>query len=189
MAEVNLVGVERKDLALRIALLDLNGEDGFLDFALDGFIEADREEIARELLRDRARAGHLTLHHVVGDRDEDACDAQPEVLLEPGVLGGQDGLPQRRRDLVVADDDTPLGGELANHLAIAREEARDRAGLVVVERADLGKVVSKRKQNAAQCSEQGRDDKEHRQARLPGDRGEDPSPGSFLFFHVDLHSN
>ena len=36
------------------------------------------------------------------------------MLLEARVLGRDDRVPQRRRDVVVADDHAPLGGELAD---------------------------------------------------------------------------
>ena len=40
---------------------------------------------------------------------DDARDAEAEVLLEVVVFGRHDGLAQARRDVVVADDDAPLG--------------------------------------------------------------------------------
>ena len=76
--------------------------------------------------------------------DDDARHAQPEVLVEARVLRRDDRVSQRRRDVVVADDDAALGGELADRLAVARQERRDRVGPVVVERADLGDVARKR---------------------------------------------
>ena len=45
------------------------------------------------------------------------------MLLELGVLGGDDGLPQRRRDVVVANDDAAFGGELADLLSVAQPAA------------------------------------------------------------------
>ena len=84
-----------------------------------------QEQVARELLRDGAGALALAGQHVLHDgviampRHADA-----EVLVEPGVLGGDDRLAQHRRDVVVADDDAPLGGELADRL---RRRARAAA--------------------------------------------------------------
>ena len=71
-------------------------------------------------------------------RDDDARDAQAEVLLEVGVLGGDDRLAQERGDVVVADDDPALGGELADTSPFARE-ARDGVRLVVVEALICGR--------------------------------------------------
>ena len=51
------------------------------------------EQLARELLRQRAGAGRLAaLDDVLDQRDDDARDAEAEVLLELGVLGGEDRL-------------------------------------------------------------------------------------------------
>ena len=45
-----------------------------------------QEQVARELLRDRAGADALAVEDVLDGGDEDARDAQAEVLLEVGVL-------------------------------------------------------------------------------------------------------
>ena len=65
VAEQHLVGVEREDLALRVALLDLDGDDRFLDLSFEADVadaKADRfgEEIARQLLGERAGAGRCS---------------------------------------------------------------------------------------------------------------------------------
>jgi hypothetical protein len=92
VAEVDLVAVQREDLALRVALLDLDGEDRLLDLALPGLLVGE-EQVARELLRQRARAAGLApLEDVLDQRDDDARDAEAEVLIELGVLGGLDRL-------------------------------------------------------------------------------------------------
>ena len=130
------------------------------------------------------------LEVVVDERLQDARCAQTKVLLEIGVFGGDDRLPHERRDVVVGDDDAALGGELANHLAIAREQAGDGARTVVVEGADLGQVVGEREQHAAQGAEQGGDDEKHRQACLSGNGRENTAAGPLLLlFHVEPHSN
>ena len=61
--------------------------------------------------------------------------------IEVGILGGDDRLPEHRVDVVVADDDAPLRGELADQLIVGRVDARDGAGRVVVERGDLRQVA------------------------------------------------
>ena len=78
-------------------------------------------EVARQLLRERAGALRAPPLDDVGDRgDDDAPDVDAEVPVELGVFGGDDRLAQQRVDVVVADDDAPLGGELADHLAARR---------------------------------------------------------------------
>ena len=51
--------------------------------------------------------------------DEDAPDVHADMALELGVFGRDDRLAQHRVDVVVADDDAALGGELADDLALA----------------------------------------------------------------------
>jgi hypothetical protein len=50
------------------------------------------------------------------------------VLFEVGVSVGDDRLPQHGRDVVVADHDAALGGELADDVAVARLDAGDGVG-------------------------------------------------------------
>ena len=81
-------------------------------------------EVARELLRQRARALRAAPLDDVGERrDDDAPDVDAEVAVELGVLGRDDRLPQQRVDVVVADDDAALRGELADDLAVGRVDA------------------------------------------------------------------
>ena len=125
--EVHLVAVKGEDLVLRVALFDLNREDGFLDLALPRlFIR--QEQLAGELLGQRARAGRLpALEDVLDQRNDDAGNAESEVLLERGVLGREDGLLQPRRDRFVGNDLPPLDGELSDDLAARAVDPGDRA--------------------------------------------------------------
>ena len=91
---------------------------------------------------------------------------RPKCCSKSRVFGGDDGLTQYWRDVVVADDDAPLGGELADLLAVAGQEPRNRVRLVVVERADLGDVVGVGEEDAAERAEQRRDDEERDETGL-----------------------
>src|SRR5919201_6968946 len=100
MAEVDLVCVEGQDLALGEALLELDGDDGFLHFSLEaaeaGALEdaaaqvIAQEEVPRQLLGEGARAAAPAVHDVLDGRDQNPRDAEAEVLLERRVLGGDD---------------------------------------------------------------------------------------------------
>jgi hypothetical protein len=94
-----VVAIEREDLALRVALLDLNRQECFLDLPVERLLVRE-EQIARQLLRQRARAGALPANHVLDRGDDDARKAEAEVGVEALILGGDDGLTQQRRDLV-----------------------------------------------------------------------------------------
>ena len=91
------------------------------------------------------------------------------MLLELGVLGGEDRLPQLRRDRLVGDDLAPLDGELADDLAARAVDARDRARRVVVERGDLRQVAGVGEEHAARDAE---DRGEHEEDDDPGAAGE-----------------
>ncbi len=84
----------------------------------------------------------------------------PKWLLELGVLAGDDGLPQCRRDVVVANDDAALGGELADLLSVGGHQPGDGAWLVVVERADRSDIVRVDEGQAAEGAQEGSHDEE-----------------------------
>ena len=115
VAEVHLVAVEREDLLLGVALLDLHRQQQLLDLALPGLLVGE-EQLAGELLGQRAGAAGLAHLDQVGDDGAgQPGEAQAEVLEEAGVLGGQDGLAHLQRDVVVAQDHATLDRELADH--------------------------------------------------------------------------
>src|SRR5206468_5697031 len=118
--EVHLIAVDREDLFLRVALLDLNGENPLPDLPLEGLLLAETElilQIARELLGQRAGSLRPT---PLDDVDEcgrgDAPDVDAEVAVELSILGCDDRLAKRRVDVLVPDDHAALGRELADHL-------------------------------------------------------------------------
>jgi hypothetical protein len=96
VAEVYLVAVEGEDLLLRVAFLELDGDDRFLDLALPRLLEADRcgKQVARELL---LRPRRLPARSVLEQRQRNARDAQPEMPKELSS-SEPDGPAQRRSD-------------------------------------------------------------------------------------------
>ena len=116
-----------------------------------------------------APCARAPLDDVGGRGDEDAPDVDAEVAVELRVLGGDDRLAQQRVDLVVADDDAALRGELADHPAAAGVDARDGAGRVVVERRDLRQVAGVREHDAAEDAEHRRDDEQRDDAGVARD--------------------
>ena len=73
--------------------------------------------------------------------DDDARDAEADVLIEAVVFGREDGLFEEGRDAFVGDDLAPLDRELADDFAARAVDARDRARRVVVEGGDPGEVA------------------------------------------------
>ena len=96
MTEVHLIAVERKNLVLRITLLDPDREERLLDLALPRLL-VGQKQFARELLRQGAgTACFPTLDDVFHERHHDPRNAEAEMLLELVVLCGHDRLPQVR---------------------------------------------------------------------------------------------
>ncbi len=167
VSEVHVVAVEGEDLALGVPLLDLDREDRFLDLAFPRLVER-QEQVPGELLGQGARTRALAVHDVACRRDDDARDAQAEMAVEPCIFRSHDRVPQRHRDVAVADDDPPLRGELPDDVAVERLEARDRARCVVVERRDLRQVVTVREQQARQRARYRREDEQRDDAGAAG---------------------
>ena len=55
------------------------------------------------------------------------------MAVETGIFSRDDRLAQRRRDIVVADDDPPLDRKLPDDVAAGAVDPRDRVRDVVVE--------------------------------------------------------
>ena len=159
MAPRNVIAVEREDLALGVALLDLHRENEFLELPLERLL-VGQEQVPRQLLGQRAGAVALAVDDVLDRRDEQARNAEAEVVFEGLIFGGDDGLSEQRRDLLVGHDDAALGGELADDLALEVEDARDRVRRVVVERGNLRQVVGGSEEQAAERAEPGREHEE-----------------------------
>ena len=172
VTEVHLIAVDREDFLLRVPLLDLDREDRFANLALEQLLFGQPEliEVARDLLRERARALlPPPLHDVDERRGKDAPDVDAEMPVEIGVFGGDDRLAQHRIDVVVSDDNAPLRREFPDQLSLRGVDARDGAGRIVVERGDLREVVGVREHHSAQDAEHRRDDEERHDAGVAGD--------------------
>ena len=167
VAEVHLVAVEREDLRLGVALLDLEGEHDLLDLPLERLLRLE-EELARELLRERAGAGieqPALVHEIPDDGHQEAHRPDADVVIELGILRRQDGLAHERRDLLVLQIDAPLRGEFADDAPVAGVHARDGARLVLVERRHLGQIAGVGDEHA------GQDAKRRREHEQRDDRG------------------
>jgi hypothetical protein len=180
-----MVGVEGENLVLRVALLELKRDEPLLDLSLETLGAGAREDATahvvleeqhpRDLLRDRARATHaMAGAEVANRRDDQSRHAHAEVTLELGVLAGDDGLPQRGRDVFVANDDAAFGGELTDLLSVGSHQPGNGAWLVVVERADRGHIVCVDERQPAECAQKGGNDEERKKAGLPCEPDDDP---------------
>ena len=128
------------------------------------------KEVARELHRERAGArDHAPAHQVAAQPDEHGRDAEAEVIVEVLVFRRDDRVAQVRRDLVIRNDEPPLGRKLAERFSIRCVDARDRARRVIVQPRDEGQVAGVGEHHAAEDPEQGDRDEQRGQPRMPGE--------------------
>ena len=130
MAKSNLVGIEREDLRLGETPLDLDGEHGFLHFALPAAVGRE-EQIAGELHCQRG----CTLHLAAGldiaiSGAGDAEEVDSGVAIEVLVFGGYQSIPQDQGKIVVVGDDAALQRERSNHCAVIIVDLCDGAGAI-----------------------------------------------------------
>src|SRR5204863_8371806 len=124
----------------------------------------------RNLLRQRARALCApALDEIREHSGGDAEDVDAEVPIELRVFGGDDRLVEHRVDVVVADDDAPLGGEFADDLAVRGVHTGDGARRVIIERGDLRQVAGVREQHAGADPEHRRHDEQRGDAGVTRD--------------------
>jgi hypothetical protein len=113
---MHLIAVNREDLLLRVTLLDLHRQQQFLHLAFPGLLVGE-EQLAGELLGQRAGAVHPPVDDVLHGGHDDSRDAQPEVLIELVVFCGQDRLLEFGRDAFVRNDLAALDRELTDDFA------------------------------------------------------------------------
>ena len=119
VAEVDLVGVHRQDLVLRVAPLDLEGDEGLVDLARER-LAGREEDRARELLgQGRAALRVAALLEVRDERREGAAHVHAAVAEEVLVLGGDDRVAQDRGDVGPRDEDAPLDRVAGDRRAVA----------------------------------------------------------------------
>jgi hypothetical protein len=91
------------------------------------------------------------------------------MAIELGVLRREDGLPEQRADVVVADNHAPLCRELTDDLVVGRVDPRDRAGRVVVQRRDLRQIAGIGEEHPAEDAEDPRHDEQRNDDGIAGD--------------------
>ena len=128
-AEVDPVQVPVQDLVLGQLPLELGGEGGLLDLADDRDVLEVGVAVADQLLGDGAAALADLAAEQVGDGGaHDPPVVDPLVLVEAGVLGGDHGLLDGRRDL----------GKRHHDPVLLVLEDLDHAALAVVDLGPLG---------------------------------------------------
>ena len=135
-AEVYGVGVHGQYLFFREVPLQLVGRYPLLalhdehlqsgDVAQEprGVLGTDAEQVLGQLLRDGGGATGVAVHDVVLQRCAEGLVVDAVVVVEPLVLGVDEGFPEGGAHLVVGDGHAVLAEELADDLAVGAEYLR-----------------------------------------------------------------
>ena len=165
VGEINLVAVHRENLLLGVVALDLDGQQRFLDLAAHAAVGAVEKQRAGQLHGQRAGAlGDATRQQIPPGRARDAREVHAPVLIEVLVLGGENGVLQNRRDLLVGKQDAALQREAADNLAVVGIEFGDDIGTEIFQGANLGKVARIDKQQPRQRAQRNRAQQQQRKS-------------------------
>ena len=134
-AHIGAVEIELEDLVLGVVPLEPDGEEGFLDLALEGALGAE-EQVLGQLLGDRGAALRAVIAlGVVDQRAQRADDVDAEMVVEAPVLGGERRLDEIVGQLVERIGIVGADAAAADLVAVAVEEDdRDVLGLVELAR-------------------------------------------------------
>ena len=141
--EIDLVHIEFEDLVLRERFLDPERQDRLLRFAGEGDLVV-QQHILGDLLGDRGRADRplaVTLQQVGNRRPQDGQRIDTLVLIEIAVLGRHDRLLQDLGDRVDRHEYAPLGRQIGQQLAIAREHPAHDRRLIAAQSVDVRQAV------------------------------------------------
>ncbi len=106
--EIDLVCVQSEDLVLGKSPLDLDGQQRFLNLAMKRSI-GGKKKIARQLHGERGGALYLAAgFDVAVSRSRDAPHIDPQVTIEVFVLGGNQGIAENLREILVRSHHPPL---------------------------------------------------------------------------------
>jgi hypothetical protein len=159
--EVDLVRVHRQDLFLRVAPLDLEGHESFVDLPGDGLARR-QEDGAGELLRQgRATLREALLSHVGEQGGDGALEVHAPVPEEVLVLGRDDRVPQHRRDLAPRDEDPPFDGVPRDRGTVGPADLSDDVGSVGLELRDARNPDEARGGRSRDSAEERRGEERH----------------------------
>ena len=139
MTQEDLVHVDLEDLLLGEHVLQLEGQQHFVDLARVALL-CRQIYVARDLHGDRGRTLALGLTQIGQRCTDHAAVVDPVVFKEAGVLNGQHRILHHRWNLVEGQQVAPLFTELANQLAIGGEHAKRQLRAVVGQTGHFGKI-------------------------------------------------
>ena len=130
LAQVNLVQVNLEDLVFAQQVLELEGQQHFVNFAGEGFF-GRQVDIARHLHGDGGRALAFGAPEVGDAGAQEADVVHAAVLVKARVLNGQDRVFHHLRNVFEGREVAPLFAKFANLLAFYRVDAHRQLGAVV----------------------------------------------------------
>ena len=139
VAQKDLVHVDLEDLVLGEHVLELEGQQDFIDLAGERFLGAE-VHIARHLHGDGGCALAPGAAHIGQPRADHAHIVHPAMLVEACVLHCQNGIGHGLGDFFDGGELAALFAELADQLALYRVDAQRQLGPVVREVADVRQV-------------------------------------------------
>ena len=142
VAEEDLVHVQLEDLVLVQLPLDAQRQEDFLDLSRECLLRG-QEEIARQLLRDRAPPdGFLAGGQQCQGRPSDALVIDSRVFVEPGILAGDERLLQAIGSFFDGHRNAPLLAENSDQTPVRGEHAQRNLQLDVAQCLHVGQIAA-----------------------------------------------
>ena len=146
VAQIDLVEIQLEDLVLGVLVLDLAGHLGLAQLPPERLVPpADvlGPDVPGQLHGDgREPLGDPHLEEVVLDRAEHPVPVDPLVLVEPLVLGGDEGRLDHRRHLAERHDRPPLLAQVGDEPAVGGVHLGGLIGIVLAQLGDGGAAVA-----------------------------------------------
>ena len=150
--------------------LDLQSQQRFLDLAAHAAIGAVQKKRPGKLHGDGAGALHHAMReNILPGRAGHAREIHAPVLFKVLIFGGQNRIPQDRRDLFVAEENAALQGEVADNLAVVRVEFGDHVRLKIFESVNLREIARIDKQQPCQGADSNRAQQQQGKGDTPDD--------------------
>src|SRR5712692_9423610 len=166
--QIDLIAIHRENLLLGVVALDLESQQRLLNLPAHAAVRAVQEKRTGKLHGERAGAfGHAVGQQVAIGGACYAGEIHAPVLLEVLVFGGQDGVPQYRRNLLVGEQDAALQSKAADNLAVLGVKFGDDVRTEIFQRADLRQVTRIHKEEPRQGPYGNRSEQKQRKGQAP----------------------
>ena len=172
LAKVDLVDVYLEYFVLGEVVLDLEGEQGLIDLARQGFFRG-KEEVARHLHGDGRGPLLLATIDEIGIRcAQDAQRVDAGMLVKALVFGGEDRLLHDGGHFLDTDEIAALFAEFADQVAVGGKDAQGDFGPVIGKHIDRRQLGVGKDEDDSRQGERYYGDTDQKQ-----DRQEEPAQG------------